>query len=140
MKTDAPWYDDVSVLWKRPLEFFPAKDQSASERLNSLIRLAVYTSIALYAWSRRPKYLLFGASCVVLLSFVHKARHRREGFPSVLVGAPVLSAAPIDAAESCSRPTPSNPFANPLPGDPPGRPPACPFDEIKAQSQEYFAR
>lgn len=72
-RRDPVWYQDVRVLWRRPFEFFPSRDQTPEERVNSLTRLVAYSSAAVYAYSRRPKVLLLGLIAVAIVSLAYKA-------------------------------------------------------------------
>jgi hypothetical protein len=70
---DPVWYRDVSVLFRRPLEFFPSRDQTAEERVNSMVRLLTYCGLAVFAYNRRPKYLVFTAFAIALVSLAHRS-------------------------------------------------------------------
>jgi hypothetical protein len=65
---DEAWYREVRVLWRRPLEFFPTRDHTPAERLNSLVRFVTYASLGVYAYNRRPKTLVLALAAVALLS------------------------------------------------------------------------
>lgn len=57
-KSDPIWIDDFNILFKkeRLTEFFPCKIQSNEERLNSIVRLSLYSSIVLCIYHSDPKY------------------------------------------------------------------------------------
>ena len=155
---DEPWYRDVRTLWRRPLEFFPTRDQSHGERLNSMVRLTLYCSVALFAYSRKPRYLVLGGLIAVLASVAFAMRPTVPGrfVPAVgpLASAadddePSVTAVPSDPAvrgeggQACTWSTPENPFANPLPtdyADNPMRPPACNHDDMKRDVRRNFNR
>lgn len=89
--SDRPWYENVSVLARRPDEFWPRRHQSDSERLNSLVRLVAYAALAVYLYRRDHKFLSFGLGAVSLLSLVHRfgspgARARRPAASSTEIG------------------------------------------------------
>ena len=54
------WTDDVSVLYEsdKVLDFFPDSTQTQAERLNSVVRLSFYTSLALSLYKSDYKYFL----------------------------------------------------------------------------------
>lgn len=70
---DPVWYHDVRVLWRRPAEFFPSRDQTPEERVNSLVRLITYAGLAVFAYSRRPKVLLLALIAVAIVSLAYRA-------------------------------------------------------------------
>ena len=162
---DEPWYRDVRTLWRRPLEFFPTRDQSHGERLNSMVRLTLYCSVALLVYSRRPRYLVLGVLIVVLASMAFAMRPTvpgrfipvgsspaatSSGIEEAMTSAgPAWAAGPASAdvrgegGQACTWSTPENPFANPLPtdyADNPLRPPACNFDDMKRDVRRNFNR
>lgn len=71
MVSDPIWYRDLSVLARRPREFWPCKYQTAEERVNSLVRLIVYASLATYLYRGQPKFLAFGLAAVAAVSASH---------------------------------------------------------------------
>lgn len=153
---DEPWYRDVRTLWRRPLEFFPTRDQSHAERLNSMVRLTLYCSVALLAYSRKPRYLVLGVLIVVLASVAFSMRPTTPGRfipvgtpPSAVEAAQTATTAGSrpeirgEGGRACVWSTPNNPFANPLPtdyADNPLRPPACNFDDMKHDVRRNFNR
>lgn len=62
------WYDDISVLWLHGGEFFPAKHHTERERLNAMVRLVVYASVAAFVVGGRAEALVVGAALVAALS------------------------------------------------------------------------
>jgi hypothetical protein len=132
---DPVWYRDVRALARRPGEFFPCRDHSPEERVNSVVRLLLYISLAVFLYARRAKYLLFGLGAVALVSLAYRGPAGARGH--------VLSSRPAStsgvrvrdvqrAKRQCTLSTPDNPFANMLLSDladNPGRAPACKYDE-----------
>lgn len=57
-KEDPVWIQDFNILFKkeRLSDFFPTKIQSNSERINSIVRLSLYVSIALIIYHSNLKY------------------------------------------------------------------------------------
>ena len=130
---DSIWYEDVSVLPRRWTEFFPQPEQTAEERVNALVRLIVYATLAAYVYNREGRTLVLGlgAAAVVSLAFSHGVGGGRERYP----GGP-----PQGPQPACQRPTADNPFANVLLTDlgKPPRPPACPYDSVKPEITDAF--
>lgn len=72
-KHDPVWYRDVRVLWQRPGEFFPSRDQAPEERVNSIVRLIAYAGAAVFAYSRNAKYLLLALAAVTAVTLAYRA-------------------------------------------------------------------
>lgn len=153
--SDTAWYNDVTVLARRPDEFWPSRRQNDQERLNSLVRLVAYTALAIYLYRHDLKFLSFGLGAVSFLSLVHRFGAPREG--CCLPGRPPVPSRPPPgggaarrspaarrdgfSTEACTRSTPDNPFANVLLSDlatNPGRPPACTYDAHKDDIAKNF--
>lgn len=132
MSGDKIWYEDVAVLPRRWTEFFPAIDQSSAERVNALVRLIFYASLAVFAYNRQPRTLVFGAAVIAMVSFAFGSR--QESFPT-------KPSAPLVAAGNakCLKPTKDNPFANTLLTDlGKNREPACQYDSVKDDIRKNF--
>lgn len=150
LESDPVWYEDVRVLARRYDEFFPARDQSPEERVNSIVRLLLYSSAAVYAYTRRARYAVFGVAAAALVSLAYKgSTWSRRGDVDHESSRPVARGGirPADAQrasrQQCTLSTPDNPFANLLLSDladNPGRPPACKYDDHKELIRENFNR
>lgn len=80
-KTDLFWYDDLSILinTKRLTEFFPNKKLSLHENLNTLTRLALYTSILLIFYTKDIRWInIF----VFALFFTYYLYHNESNAPT----------------------------------------------------------
>jgi len=57
-QSDPVWIDNFNILFQkeRLTEFFPTKNQSNSERINSIVRLSLYASIVLSIYHSNFKY------------------------------------------------------------------------------------
>jgi hypothetical protein len=73
IKSDKFWYDDpfVIVQSNRLTEFFPTRDQTLEERLNTLVRLALYCSVVLYYHHKNYKYFSIFIGSLLLTYFVY---------------------------------------------------------------------
>lgn len=130
--SDKIWYDDISVLAKRWKEFFPTPEQTSEERVNALVRLVAYATLAAFAYNREVRTLVMGAAVVAVVSFAFGQRRGNEAFPM----------APLRASNDtrCTPPSRENPFSNVLLTDlgKPERPPACAYDAVKDSVKENF--
>lgn len=147
LPADDVWYRDVSVLWRRAGEFFPCRDQSPEERVNSLVRLVLYCTLAVFALRRRPGHLAFGLGAAAVITLAYGGG--RDASASAPGGGRASRAASMAgrgvtdvqrARRRCTASTPDNPFANMLPSDPADRPPACPYDEQADLIRRNFER
>ena len=59
---DVFWYNDFSILFKynRLDEFFPTKDMTIEEQLNSIVRLSFYISLILVIYTKNINNLYIG--------------------------------------------------------------------------------
>lgn len=157
LASDPVWYEDVRVLVRRPAEFFPGRDQSPEERVNSVVRLIAYCTLGLYLYRRQGKFLAFGAGAVAAVSLAHHYGAAARG-PSSSKAASVVGGRgdrraasmggvrvknALKARRACTLSTPDNPFANVLLtdlADRPNRPPACKYDDQKDLIRDNFNR
>jgi hypothetical protein len=67
------WTDDFLILIRpdKLLEFFPTKNQTTSELLNSLTRLVLYVSITLSVYHKSEKYLLIFLAAAIIFSVLY---------------------------------------------------------------------
>lgn len=104
-KYDLFWKDDFSVLYskERLTEFIPTLDMSVSERLNAIVRFAVYLSVILTLMQNQvwPMYIAVFAFVVTL--FIETQRGKSNDLAT-------FSENDLD----CTMPTDQNPFMNPL--------------------------
>jgi Family of unknown function (DUF5762) len=110
------WYDDVPILWEKPLEFYPKADTTSADQINALVRLIIYVTIILYIYKRNIRIVYFGAAAVAILSLAYRGRggiFAGGGGGSVGLSGGGLSNT-ADAARACRPSTATNPFANTL--------------------------
>ena len=125
---DPIWHQDISVLWRKWDQFFPRATQTTAERINSIVRFMLYTSIALFAYNRKFKYVLFALLSAGVVTYMYDG---------------TVATMPDDAFElkdatECVKPTKDNPFGNFMLTDNPARPPACGYEEVKDQTRAAF--
>ena len=77
--SDPFWINDISILWynDRLIEFFPTKSQTVEERLNSIVRLAIYTSCLLYIYNNNYRYFFIAIITAILTYYVY-TQHQPE--------------------------------------------------------------
>lgn len=133
MSVDEIWYRDVQVLLRRWKEFFPTPDQTSTERVNALVRLVIYATLAMFVYNRQPRTLVFGAGIVAVVSVAFGGA-RSENYPAQ----PTTSVE--QGSAQCTQPTKDNPFSNVLLGDLSNdkRPPACKYDDVRDEVSKQF--
>lgn len=129
--SDKAWYNDISALGRRPLEFFPTRDQTPAEKLNSIVRFVAYSSAAIAIYRQSITPLLVGVLVIAVVSAVYTI--------------PKHSVTTVEKlkkpdSQTCKMPTKDNPFMNVLPHEYADTVlPACPPSaEVQEQSQKYF--
>jgi hypothetical protein len=143
--TESFWYTEPSVLFRQDTwyMFVPQPNMSVRESLNAVVRFSVYLAVLLFATSRDPWYLLLIPVVMVATWFLHRTfpeakKIVAEGF----VSGPVVTGYMGDER---SRPTPDNPFMNPMLTDileNPDRPPAAEITSLGVRDEvnEAFAQ
>jgi hypothetical protein len=112
-KTDEVWFKNLYVISnkERLTEFFPNKEQTIDERMNSIVRLGIYSSLMLTIYKRDWKQLLFIPVVMIITYVIHK-NYKQEGF--------VIDENPdefVKDPESTVKPTINNPFMNTMMND-----------------------
>lgn len=131
MNSDKIWYEDIFVLGRRPLEFFPARGQTPAEHVNALIRLIMYTTILLFAYNGSVNTVYIGLAAVVTITIVYRGRGGLAGLSNIGNMGP----------NKCRPSTKDNPFANTLVnefGKDPLPDPPCAYDDIKQDMEKNF--
>ena len=125
---DKIWYQDIFVLARRPLEFFPVRGQSKTEHLNSLVRMIAYVTLGLFAYNQNIQTVFIGLAAIVVITLAYRGRGDVAGFPNL---------------GKCRGSTPENPFANTLVteyGKDPMPDPPCEYDDMKDDMEKNFNR
>lgn len=128
---DTIFYKSPTVLTSDLQDFWPLPEQNYAARVNSVVRLIIYTCGIMYIYNRRPVYLAYGVIAICILAYVYASTTNNawgsfEGF----VGAP--------DPRQCTQPTADNPFMNRLVFDDPNKPPACNPFEVKEDTRKFF--
>lgn len=127
---DPIWFKNVSVIWKRPSEIIPSKDQSDEERVNSLTRLVLYCSIAVALIRYNAMYAVLGVSIIVIITLAYalgdKKKQKNESYSNIR---PTTVKRERKSSSSSTR---NNPFGNATVGallEDPGRAPMQSYDD-----------
>lgn len=117
IKSDDIWFKNVFVLVNpsRATEFFPNSMQTIDERLNSVVRLGVYSSLLLSVYKRDWKYL-FGIVAVLIVTYIIHKNYKKEGFGTSKTPQGILKNNE-DNEEKKVKPTVNNPFMNTMMSD-----------------------
>lgn len=145
--SDAAWYEDVRVLWRRPAEFFPAAGHTDAERLNAFVRLIAYITATTALVTGRSEHVLAGIAVAAALSLSHRygGGSNKKGRPEPVAWneqAFFRNSSPQRGdggpPGGCTASSATNPFANRLVGDPADRPEACKYDTHAASVEKHF--
>jgi hypothetical protein len=111
------WYKDIANFINKDNFniFFPVKFMSYEEKLNSIMRLIIYTMIIFYLWTRNLKLsliIIILASIVSIVMYeIYIETERKvalKNFQNNLINI---------NKKTCIKPTKDNPFMNVLPGN-----------------------
>ena len=148
-RNDPFWSEDPKILIdrKRLIEFVPTSDMTWKERLNSLTRLAVYSSLllAMYQGKSWPLYIALAGVVIALFLFhfgpkdnTQKEIKAPDEHPTSDSPNPFIP----KNQPKCIPPTRNNPFMNVMQNeyvDNPTRPPACDYDDVKDQVEKQWS-
>ncbi|ABT16608.1 hypothetical protein ATCVMO0605SPH_544R [Acanthocystis turfacea Chlorella virus MO0605SPH] len=129
LNADAIWFKDIRVLLLRPSEIIPSRDQSDAERINAIVRLVLYCSLAVALIRSNIMYLVLGLAIIAIISLAfamgEKKKKKNESYSNL------RPTTVKRERKACSPTTADNPFSNAtvgaLLGDE-GRAPACSYD------------
>ncbi len=104
------WLNDISILYKNPLDFFPTGDQDRDSRLNSMVRLGFYTSVALFLYDGNSNYKYFYilGALMILTIIVYRNTESLDNTTTIN---------PLAGTATVTVPTLDNPFMNFTMGD-----------------------
>lgn len=143
--TESFWYTEPNVLFRQDTwyMFVPQPNMTVRESLNAVVRFSVYLAVLLFVTSRDPWYLTMIPMVMVITIFLQRSfpeakKILAEGFAP----GPIVTGYTGDER---SRPTPDNPFMNPLLTDileNPDRPPAAEITSkaVRDEVNEAFAQ
>ena len=130
MNSDKIWYEDIFVVGRRPLEFFPARGQTPAEHVNALVRLIIYTTLGLFAYNGNIRTIFLGLAAIITITVAFRGRGGLAGLSALNTG-----------PQKCRASTKDNPFANTLVsefGKDPLPDPPCTYDDVKEDMEKNF--
>lgn len=135
--SDPFWFDDIRILYDRDrlIEFFPLKSQTFNEKLNAIVRSAIYISILIYIINKDSSYFVYAGIIILFTVFLKKSYYDSELLENTDEG-----------KVECTKPTLNNPFMNFTMGDRlnivdnkvQDKPPACNPDTVKKEIEKNF--
>jgi len=136
---DPVWYRAPTVVLQRPLEFFPSRGMTPTERLNAMVRFILYGSVLVALYRNDATVLGIGLVVTLVLTLVHmmshKARKGQEEYDSHSIGDNAR-----EGLTKCTAPTKENPFMNTLTNEfSTNKKPPCPQTPcIEKKTQDAF--
>jgi len=122
------WYHNPKILLKNYDQFFPNKNFTRIEKINSLARFAIYFSVLLILFNQDNKYLSISIVILIISLFLGTT----EKF---------VSLQNKEDPKKCTSPTKNNPFMNFTLGDlieKPDRHKACKYEDSKDEIRKNF--
>ncbi len=130
------WSDSPTVLYENPDQFYPSYDMNLVEKLNAIMRLAIYITVVLILVSRNYLYFYIPIGIGLFTYFIYKTQKEttEEFFNNYSCS---------DCPDGpCTLPTTDNPLMNWHPiTDARDRPPACKSynnEKVKKEIEEKF--
>ena len=97
-REDKLWIEDVGVLLRHPDEFFPAQGMTKERNTNALVRLSLYTGVAISFLRRNVMAMVVGVALALIMTFVF-ARRERDALKTTHI-------------QLCRKPSLKNPYMN----------------------------
>ena len=116
------WAEHPNILLS-DLEIIPSLAMSWAEKLNAITRFSVLLSLVCFAYNRNYRYLYIAVMTAIITVLLF-----------TFAGSEPFQPSPKN--KQCRRPTPSNPFMNPLIGERPADPPCLHTDPGVAEEVE----
>lgn len=133
MASDLFWINDISILWKKYLDFVPKEYHTNIEKLNAIARFSIYNMILLFLL--RKFNFIFFALLLILISTIIFYKYTPDKLRNEITDIIERTRKNYKNAKlSCVTPTKDNPFMNVLLTDyvdRPNRPPACDIENQK---------
>lgn len=130
--SDPFWYQNPKILIKleRLSEFFPHNDMTLYEKLNAMVRFAIYFALLVFAFKRTSRMFLFPLFVAGLTLYLFKNNYKEHKHESMTLIGPKY--------ENCQKPSDENPFMNVLISDytaNPKKKPACNVNDKKVKEE-----
>jgi hypothetical protein len=112
--SDKFWFSDVTIIFHkdRLVEFFPSKEHTLEEKLNSLVRLSFYLSLMLYAYKMEPSYLFICILTCIGTIVIYNSKIDKETTVEDSVQENLTVEEESSGDVVCTPPTLNNPFMN----------------------------
>ena len=128
------WYNNPKILFKNLDEFFPDKDLKYNNKINSLVRFALYYSFLIILLDYNINYLYISLILIIISYYFgnyNNLKYETENFD-------------INNKDNCRKPTSDNPFMNYTLGnllnkDDPNQS-ACKYDDVKDDMRKKFRK
>ena len=126
------WFDDPKQLIRvdKVIEFWPNRNQTPEDRLNSASRFVIYACCIIYLIRRDPRIFILGGTVLGVLYVMYKSKMIKEAYGVTTNG-----------ASACQLPTLDNPMGNVLITDytdAPNRLEACYYPSVKPVVKNYL--
>ena len=118
------WYNNPKILLNDLHQFFPNNSLNREQKINAIVRFAIYYSILVIIFKQDFKWL----SVSIILISISYCLSYYENFEQ------------INKLSTCVRPTKNNPFMNYTFGDDVNREKACKYDDVKDEMRNEFRK
>ena len=132
------WYNDISVIFDKTKlhKYIPLKSYSKEEKLNAIVRIAIYTSLLFIVLTGNINYLFIAIFGLVITLIVYSNSETKveeeltqnvENYRNIKNDTDFkkYKIKPNKYLASCILPTNDNPFMNPLVSEKPTKKKAC---------------
>lgn len=139
---DVFWSMDLSILWdkNRLIEFFPTKDMTLNEKMNSIARLSVYATLVLVIYKGQLWPLYIGLLGMAMSLFLQNSSNESNINSDKYISAE-LNKIEGETTDLCTAPTKDNPFMNISVNeyiDNPTRSGACDPKTVSEETEAHF--
>ena len=126
---ESVWFDEPKVLLQsdKLLRFWPTKEQTAEERVNSATRFMIYATLVSFSLRKDPKVILLAAMVVVAMWALYTN--------GAISGVSTANEISNEFGSTCRRPTIDNPMSNITVAEygKPSPPPACSYPTVRKE-------
>ncbi len=137
--SDPFWYQNPKILIQldRLNEFFPHNDMTLYEKLNAMVRFAIYFALLVVVFKKNTRMFLFPLFVLGLTFYLFKNDYKDDKKEGMKLVGPKY--------DECQTPSDENPFMNVLISDytaNPNKKPACNVNDkhVKEEIQEKFEK
>jgi hypothetical protein len=136
------WFQDPANFLKNYSDFFPTKDQSLNEQLNSLLRLAIYFSIIVFIIKHDTNIFFVPIFIAGFTYFLYVVDTQNKTMEKLSLDEKNLKKN-THTNQVCTKPVENNPFMNVLMNEyteQPKREQACDItnNNIKSKATQFF--